>query len=145
MVSLSREHIDTQTDTEPTIYCSQQCDTRSTQRSSKIKGVVTVPNATNGQQGVLQLCAKKYRERVPKRIIAYTNPKHSPLSLSSIGPLAPRGAVGARHDGLSHQLSPHNPNPTNISFRRKSTERPIRDFTVCIICCVYCTVLILGR
>ena len=39
---LSREHRDTRTekDTEPTIYRSQQCDTRSGPRAGKIKGVV---------------------------------------------------------------------------------------------------------
>ena len=31
------------------------------------------------------------------------------LPAFSIGPLAPRGAVGSRLDGLSRQLSPHQP------------------------------------
>ena len=45
---LSREHSDTQTekDTEPTIYRSQHCDTRSGLRADKIKDVVTVYNKT---------------------------------------------------------------------------------------------------
>ncbi len=45
---LSREHRDTQIekDTEPTIYRSQQCATRSGLRAGKIKGVVTVYNKT---------------------------------------------------------------------------------------------------
>ena len=36
----------TEKDTEPTIYCSQPCDTRSGIRAVKIKGVVTVYNKT---------------------------------------------------------------------------------------------------
>ena len=31
------------------------------------------------------------------------------LPAFSLGPLAPRGAVGSRQDGLSRQLSPHQP------------------------------------
>ena len=31
------------------------------------------------------------------------------LPAFSIGPLAPRGAVGSRQGGLSRQLSPHQP------------------------------------
>ena len=49
MEPLSREHRDTQTDkdTEPIIYRSQQCDARSGLiRVNKIKGVVTVYNKT---------------------------------------------------------------------------------------------------
>ena len=36
----------TEKDTEPTLYHSQQCDTRSGLRAGKIKGVVTVYNKT---------------------------------------------------------------------------------------------------
>ena len=36
----------TDIDTEPMIYRSQQCDTRSSLRAGKIKGVVTVYNKT---------------------------------------------------------------------------------------------------
>ena len=44
---LSQEHRDKQTDKEPTIYRSQQCDTRSGLKAGgKIKGVVTVYNKT---------------------------------------------------------------------------------------------------
>ena len=45
---LPREHRDppTEEDTEPTIYRSQPCDTRSGLRAGKIKGVVTFYNKT---------------------------------------------------------------------------------------------------
>ena len=48
MEPLSREHRDTHTekDTEPIIYRSQPCDTRSGLTADKIKGVVTVYNKT---------------------------------------------------------------------------------------------------
>ena len=39
-------HTHTEKDTEPTIYRSPQCDTRSGLRSGKIKGMVTVYNKT---------------------------------------------------------------------------------------------------
>ena len=48
MEPLPREHRDAQTekDTEPTIYRSQQCDIRKGIRTGKLKGVVTVYDNT---------------------------------------------------------------------------------------------------
>ena len=52
------------------------------------------------------------------------------LALPCLGPLAPRGAVGARHDGLPRQFSPLLPVVCHVLRLSEGFAGPLRDVAI---------------